>query len=190
MLTPVKYVSEKTNKNLRSEYNEIYENDVKRDYFTEEDRQVLEDVKKRNLVHGIYEYNVAKKYMQKKVKYQQGHLISQVVPTEQEQYKINYYITSYSCDWIEPILEGVALLSKNELEAFYYYHSKKYGETIFIDSENQSNTKTFLCMKNEEEYEFCVIGKMNLIKIQSLNAMIKSDPWKEKYKKLSISKSK
>ena len=187
MLKPVQGITEKANKNIRAKYNEIYGADVKQGYFTEEDKERLEQVKKKNVIHLIYEYELVERYINRKAKHANSTLTFQIIPLENNQYKVNYYSISYLCDYYREILQGDKIVTKNELEAFYYYHSKRYGKIISVENSEYGvgiSTDIFALMNDNGDHEFCVIGDINLSKIKSLNNMMKSEQFKDKCKTL------
>lgn len=151
-------------KEVRVAYNKMFQEDVKNDYFTEEQIETLTTINKQHLIRILIEYKRIKYEMDHFKEHHGYHLILKLEKSNRELYRFHFYEVDYHYHVIIPIVSSCVWLTKNEVEAFLYAYSKFYSNELA--KENAMDTIYFT--ERDHTFEFLWTSTLEVNQLKEL----------------------
>lgn len=159
-------------KEIRVQYNKIYEMDKNNDFFKEEQKQMLNDINKQHLIHILYEYRRVKHELDFKKRYY-GHKLILKLEEKNGMYHFQFYEIDSHNRYFSLLYSSLVQLTKNEVEAFLYAHSKNYPYQLGKEDTDVFNHDVILYSDEFLDIEFLCTSNLNITKLSDMEAIYK-----------------
>ena len=168
-------------KEVRAAYNRLLELDKKKNFFTEEQITMLEDINKQHLIRILVEYRRVKYEMEHHRKYTSHKLILKLDQEQSGTYRFSFHETDYHLRNTNLLLVSLAHLTKNEVEAFLYFHSKCYPNMMIDNGGDYFTTNSIFYSFNPSDVEFLCTTSINPVLLGQLQSKLQVCEEKRSY---------
>lgn len=168
-------------KEVRAEYNKMFKLDKNNGFFTEEQIAMLEDINKQHFIRILVEYRRVKYEMRHQQKYMGHKLILKLEQEPSGTYRFSFYETDYHLRNTNLLLVSLAHLTKNEVEAFLYVHSKDYPNMIIDHEEDYFTANSIFYSSETFDIEFLCTTSINQVLLGQLQSMLQVSEEKKSY---------
>ena len=169
---------------IRDNYNKLFDIDKDNKFFKEEQVQLLSNINIYHVVRTLVEYRSALHEISSHKKYMNHYLILKLEKAKDDSYYFDFYETDRKFNKITMLIKGMSNLSINEVEAFLYIHMKRYPNQLTKDERLFPETNA-VCYSNDNEcMEFLFVDNLSYLELNFLASIYNGYLEQKEYQKI------